>query len=265
MKRREIQLQTPARPSGAAAVRRPLAKRLSGLAEEEILAMRICDMGLTMEESNLSRFVERLYQELAHRELKSFRPQVYLGDEWFSPEGVPAIAVPFYLAHPRLRRIEERMMRTLEGGTPDWFMRLLRHEAGHCIDHAYHLSATSSWRKVFGPTERPYRPDRYRFDPQSSDFVVNLENGYAQAHPDEDFAETFAVWLNPEEDWRERYGGWDGALAKLHYVDRTMKSIAQQVPKVTGGPLLCHALRLRSTLGRYYERRARQREHVAPW
>jgi len=58
---------------------------------------------------------------------------------------------------------------------------------------------------------------------------VNLDDWYAQSHPDEDFAETFAVWLTPEVDWRQRYTGWK-ALQKIEYVDELMRSLAGKPP-----------------------------------
>ena len=126
----------------------------------------------------------------------SFRPACYLGDEWFSPAGSPAIAIPFYLAHPRLKTLEMHQMLQVEGGTPEWCQQLLRHESGHAIDHAYRFSSRDDWRAVFGSPETEYAPETYQPRPYSNGFVRNLPNWYAQAHPDEDFAETFAVWLS---------------------------------------------------------------------
>ena len=108
-------------------------------------------------------------------------------------------------------------------------MRYLRHEAGHAFNYAYRLYDRPDWRKMFGPYSRPYR-DRYRADPFSRDFVRHILGWYAQKHPDEDFAETFAVWLTPHLDWRQLYEGW-GATPKLEYVDKVMKEIAHQIPR----------------------------------
>src|SRR5262249_52004398 len=106
------------------------------LRDEELLALRICDLGVEITGSGLEPRIAHLYGELAARRLL-VRPTCYLGDEWFSPAGVPAIAIPFYLAHPRLRQLELHQMLEVEGGTADWCMKLLRHECGHAIDHAY--------------------------------------------------------------------------------------------------------------------------------
>ena len=123
------------------------------------------------------------------------RPDCYLGDEWFSPEGSPVIAIPFYLAHPRLKQLELHQMLEVEGGTYEWCMQILRHECGHAYDHAYQFSSTDAWVEVFGDRDVEYQPETYRPRPYSKSFVRHLPNWYAQAHPDEDFAETFAVWL----------------------------------------------------------------------
>jgi hypothetical protein len=107
-------------------------------------------------------------------------------------------------------------------------MMYLRHEAGHAFNHAYELAKTDEWRELFGSVRRPYRDD-YPFIPFSRDYVRYIPGWYAQKHPDEDFAETFAVWLDPRSQWRERYAGW-GALRKLEYIDRIAREVADQPP-----------------------------------
>jgi len=145
------------------------------LRDEELLALRICDLGVRIEGSELQTRVGQLYDELAARAV-SLRPDCYLGDEWFSPEGVPAIAVPFYLAHPRLKTLELHQMLEVEGGTSEWCQRLLRHECGHAIDHAYRISSRRQWQEVFGSPETEYTPDTYRPRPYSKSFVRHRPN-----------------------------------------------------------------------------------------
>jgi hypothetical protein len=222
--------------------------------DEELLALRICDLGIRIEDSELKPRIEQLYNELAARGV-SLRPDCYLGDEWFSPEGVPAISIPFYLAHPRLKALELRQMLEVEGGTPDWCQMLLRHECGHAIDHAYRFSSQDDWRDAFGNPEAEYAPETYTPRPYSKSFVRHLPNWYAQAHPDEDFAETFAVWLAfAEEDWRQRYCG-SKALEKLDYVHKLMNDVVARPPSITRGRRISEARRLRTTLSRYYAAR----------
>jgi hypothetical protein len=226
----------------------------SSLKDEELLALRFCDLGLRIEQSDLKARIDQLHEELAARGV-ALRPDCYLGDEWFSPEGVPAIAIPFYLAHPRLKTLELHQMMEVEGGTAEWCQMLLRHECGHAIDHAYRLSGRKEWQSMFGSPETEYSPETYTPRPYSKSFVRHLPNWYAQAHPDEDFAETFAVWLaSPAEDWRQRYQGWK-ALEKLEFVDKLMAEAAASPPPVTKGRRISEASKMRTTLGRYYAAR----------
>jgi hypothetical protein len=60
--------------------------------------------------------------------------------------------------------------------------------------------------------------------------VLHLGHWYAQSHPVEDFAETFAVWLQPRARWRRDYADWP-ALAKLEYVDALMAEVAGRRPR----------------------------------
>ena len=226
------------------------AAQWASLPEESLLALRICDLGLTIEGSGLEPHVAQLGGELESKGI-AFRPACYLGDEWFSPEDVPAISLPFYLAHPRLRALEQKMMMEVEGGDPAWCQRLLRHECGHAIEHAYRLHRRTKRQELFGKRSADYDPDTYRPQPYSKSYVRHLPNWYAQAHPDEDFAETFAVWLDPAIDWRTQYRGWK-ALAKLQYVDELMREIAKLPPKVTGGPHEDEVSGLTTTLQQHY-------------
>jgi hypothetical protein len=184
---------------------------------------------------------------------------VWLAEEWFSPDGVPGIAVPFYLAHPRLERLERRIMREAEGGNSRWFMRILRHEAGHALDNAYRLRRRKRWREVFGPASLQY-PARYKARPGSRRYVHHLGEWYAQAHPTEDFAETFAVWLKPKSAWRKNYADWP-AFNKLCVVDELMTSVRDQRAPVRNRvriePIDCNT----RTLAQHYRRKLAHRRH----
>ena len=209
-------------PSRDRSRRAPGAYWWARLRDEELLDLRFCDLGLSLERSPLAALVRRLHADLDGRGIQ-FRPHCWLGEEWFTPDGVPGFAVPFYLAHPRLRRLERRMLGEVEGGNRNWFMRILRHEAGHAIDNAYRLRRRRSWRETFGPASLPY-PVSYRPRPNSRRYVEHLGSWYAQSHPTEDFAETFAVWLKPASRWRSHYAEWP-ALAKLEFVDALMREV----------------------------------------
>ncbi len=192
---------------------------------QELLTKPIKELGLKLEGSPIERLVQRLYHELEAKGLARFRPLVYLSDEWGCPSGEPVIGIPFYLANPKLARLEKEM-NDLEDRRE--IMMYLRHEAGHAFNYAYLLYRTPEWRDLFGPFRRPYR-DTYRPVPFSRRFVRHIAGWYAQKHPDEDFAETFAVWLTPRSEWRKRYKGW-GALAKLRYVDRMARRFRDTEP-----------------------------------
>jgi len=198
------------------------------LGDEELLEKKISQLGLTIEGTPLEAHVRQLYDELSGKGLV-FHPPCHIGDEWFVPVGIPSIFVPFFLAHDRLRKLESKMMLEVEGATAEWFMRLMRHEAAHAYAYAYPFSKKRKWRRVFGRSSADTTPEFYRPRPYSHSFVVHLDDWYAQSHPDEDFAETFAVWLTPGLDWRARFKGWK-ALQKLEYVDELMRSLAGQPP-----------------------------------
>jgi len=192
---------------------------------QELLDKPIRDLGLKIEGSLVERFVERLYRELEQKRLTKFRPAVYLTDEWGCPSGEPVIGIPFYLAHPQLAQMEKD---TNDLEDPHEIMMYLRHEAGHAFNYAYKLHRTPQWKQLFGPFRRPYH-DNYRPVPFSRNYVRYLPGWYAQKHPDEDFAETFAVWLTPRSAWRTRYRGW-GAMNKLRYMDRIARELRNIEP-----------------------------------
>lgn len=199
------------------------------LGDEALLELRIARLGLRLEGTPLEPLIQQLYDELAAHGL-AFHPPCHVGDEWFVPIGIPAIFVPFFLVHDRLRALERTMMLEVEGETREWFMKLMRHEAAHAYSYAYRLQERPDWQKTFGQTSDEGTPEFYRPRPFSRSYVVHLDDWYAQSHPDEDFAETFAVWLTPGLDWRQRYADWKVARQKLEYVDELMRSLAGVAP-----------------------------------
>lgn len=251
-------MSTTARSSAVAAKFRAAAKRRrkalpwTRLADEELLKLRFCDLKLSIENSALRHQIARLYRELENRGIH-FRPHVWLSEEWFSPDGVPGIAVPFYLAHPRLERLERRIMREAEGGNSRWCMRILRHEAGHALDNAYRLRRRKRWREIFGPASLQY-PAHYKARPGSRRYVHHLGEWYAQAHPTEDFAETFAVWLKPNSSWRKSYADWP-AFNKLNVVEELMTSVRGQRPPVRNRLRIEPIEQNTRTLAQYYRRK----------
>lgn len=254
-------LMAAARRRGAARRRK---RRRSGVrrgfawarsSDEKLLGLRMKDLGVHLERTWIEDCLHELHADLARRKLR-FRPHAWLSYDWFSPDRVPGIAIPFYLVHPRLMRLERSRMLEVEGGTHDECLKILRHECGHAIQHAYRLQRRREWQRLFGRSSQRY-PDVYRPNPASRRYVQHLRLYYAQSHPDEDFAETFAVWLQPRALWRKRYAGW-GALRKLEYVDRLMAEIADETPPVRSRLQVEPVHRLSKTLRAYYDEKREQ-------
>lgn len=237
----------------------PHVPRLDRLSKDKLLDLRMCDLGVTLEGTWLETAIDRVRDEIRAAGLAHFRPHFYLADEWCSPDEVPGVGIPFYLAHPRLVRLERRMMFEVEGGARAECMMLLRHEVGHALQHAYNLQRRRRWQKTFGKASLEY-PDFYRPNPTSREFVEHLDGWYAQAHPVEDFAETFAVWVTPRSNWRERYEGWP-AVAKLEYMDELAQDLSDEKHQVRSRAKPYSITQLRHTLRRHYERR---QEHYRP-
>jgi Putative zinc-binding metallo-peptidase len=217
---------------------------------ERLLDLRIRDLGLKLAGTWVESCVDALHDELGKRDI-ALRPHCWLSDEWFSPTNVPGIGIPFYLVHPRLIRLERSMMQEAEGASRAECMRILRHEAGHAMQHGFRLHRRASWRKVFGKSSTPY-PLSYRPKPASRNFVQHLRAYYAQAHPDEDFAETFAVWMQPRARWQRRYNGWP-ALQKLEYVDELMDELKGKRPPVNTRVRVYPISKIDMTLREHYE------------
>ena len=218
----------------------------------ELLGRRISQLGLRLEGSRVERFVHQLQRELGRKGLNKFKPACYLTDEWGCPDGEPVIGVPFYLADPRLSQLE-KVINDLENDRQ--IMMYLRHEAGHAFNYAYRLHRTLEWRKLFGPYHRAYR-DHYRPVPFSRKYVRHIEGWYAQKHPDEDFAESFAVWLTPRSNWRRAYRSWP-AIRKLRYVDRVAREARDRDPDVTEGVIDLTVDDMKLTVEQYYRRFSR--------
>jgi hypothetical protein len=230
---------------------RKSSQRWTGARDVELLGRRFCDLGLSTRSGPVALDIEHLYATLARRGIR-FKPHVWLSTDWFSPDGIPGIAVPFFAAHPRLARLERRLKGEAEGSNRYWRRRILRHEAGHALDTAFALRRRADWRAVFGRASKPY-PTQYAVRPASRRFVLHLGHWYAQSHPTEDFAETFAVWLQPKSRWRRDYAGWP-ALGKLEYVDALMAEIAGRRPVNADRSVVASLASNQRTLREHYRR-----------
>ena len=232
------------------------------MSRDELLDTRICDLPLDLSSHWIKRNILKLNFELKSRGLR-IKPHIWIADDWFAPDGVSGFALPFFITHPRLIALEKEMMGEAEGGTPSWCMQLMRHEMGHVIDNAFRLRRNKKRQGLFGLTSVAY-PESYRPNKRSKDFVQHLEGHYAQAHPDEDWAETFALWLTPRSNWKQKYQGW-GALEKLELLDKIMNCIKGTSPLTDKVKEVDHFKNNKMTLREFYRRkRIRHGKNISP-
>lgn len=226
------------------------ASRLEEMSDSELLRMRFCDLPLHLKGSLVEERAKQVFDELTARGIR-FRPTIWIAEEWYNPDGVVGFAIPFYLLHPRLIRLERKMMLEAEGASLTEAMSILRHETGHAVDEAFRLSEMREYRQVFGSPQRAY-PKNYVADPDSRDYVHHLNAWYAQSHPVEDFAETFAVWLKSERSWRRMYRDWP-ALEKLEAVDAWMREREGVQPAIKPKRMTSELKTSTRTLGQHYD------------
>jgi hypothetical protein len=186
---------------------------------QKLLQSRVCDLTLKVEDT-LFDCLAQVTGELRAKGI-TFIPGYYLGDDDFwTADRATSVNVPWYLANALLWQLVNDH---LFEWSRDEVLMYLRHESGHALNYAFEMWKRKDWTQTFGEFRRPYR-DVFSSNPWSRDYVRYLHRAgmyhYAQKHPDEDFAETFAVWLDPASRWRRRYKNWQVALAKLEYVDR---------------------------------------------
>jgi len=231
------------------------------ISDDELLSTRICDLPIAIAGTVLEDRINAVYGELSEKGIE-FHPEVYLGDEWFSPEGDPIVSIPYYLAHPRLIKLEKARVLEAEGESAPWFLKLLRHEMGHAISHAFRLHRYPGYTSVFGRSAEAY-PNNFRPRPYSRRYVQHLFEWYAQVHPDEDYAETFAVWLTPGRDWRMEYARWP-ALRKLEFVDKMMRYVTRRPPFKKSGPKWRRVETIKMTIGYSHKLKHRAMEEDFP-
>jgi hypothetical protein len=232
--------------------RRKAEPRWAALGDDDLLETPLKALKVRIAGTWLEPSLAELNDEL-HAHNINVNVHGWISDEWFSSPNTAGIAFPFYLCHPRLMKLERKMMFEAEGGSDRDCMRILRHEAGHVVQHAFGLHRRRRWQALFGRASLPY-PDHYRPDPTSKNYVQYLRRWYAQCHPDEDFAETFAVWLTPRSRWRTRYADWP-ALEKLEYVDTLMSELGGEKPLPRKRLQIDPLSQLKGTLGEHYEKK----------
>jgi hypothetical protein len=204
----------------------------SSFRESNLFGTPIRDLKLAIESTRLAPLIDQFLAELKAKGITRLAPKFHLSAEWGVPFGSIAIGIPFYLAQPELTELHGEEVGHIEGFSPPDILRYLRHEMGHVVNYAYKLYDSEQWVRMFGSITQPYVED-YRPQPFSRRYVRHLPGWYAQKHPDEDWAETFAVWMSPDRNWRTEYAKWPSALAKLEYCDRTLTELEKRDPLVT--------------------------------
>jgi hypothetical protein len=196
----------------------------------------IRDLQLSIAGTRMERLIDIFIAELDAVGIVKLRPTFYFSTEWGVSFGTTNIGIPFYLAHPDLVALHADQVGHIEGQSDAAILQYFRHEMGHVVNYGYKLYEQEDWIETFGSITQPYL-EEYRPQPFSTRFVRHLPGWYAQKHPDEDWAETFAVWMTPSAGeakpaWRATYAAWPAALAKLEYCDRKMASLRGVDPLV---------------------------------
>jgi hypothetical protein len=223
-----------------------------GFKESSIWSTPIRDLGLRIAGTSLEPIIDDFMLELERLGLGRLKPRFYLSTEWGVPMDTIAIAIPFYLAHADLKEMHAQRMGHVEGLSGPDVLRYLRHEMGHVLNYAHKLYDRPEWQSLFGAITQPYIED-YRPQPFSRRYVRHLPGWYAQKHPDEDWAETFAVWMTPGHDWQRDYAGWPDALAKLRFCDRTITELREREPVQIDDELDEDVGEIGYSLAQYYE------------
>ena len=185
---------------------------------------------------------------------------MWLSEEWFSPDGIPGIAIPFFVAHPRLlRQLERRMMGDVDGGSSLWRLRLLRHEAGHVLDTAYRLRKRTDWRRIFGPSPRRGYPGTYTPRPRAAAGTCCISGiGMRKAIRPRTSPKRSRCGCSRRRAGDRDYAEWPGAIEKLEFVNALMDEIAGSAPHVARSRLDRTVIRERQDARRTLSSRANE-------
>lgn len=231
--------------------------------ESNFRSQPIRDLGLKIEGTRLAPLVERFKAEVAEVGIVRLKPNFYLSTDWGVVFPSVSIGIPFYLANAELESLHAEHVGHIEGFNREDILRYLRHEMGHVVNYAYKLYEDEPWVKLFGAITQPYL-EEYQPQPFSTNYVRHLPGWYAQKHPDEDWAETFGVWMTPGGHWRKQYADWPRALAKLQYCDAKMAALHDVDPPVNITELDEEVEQLPYSVDDYYRRTAMPEGHFPP-
>ena len=222
---------------------------MTNIEQQTILSRRICDLPLKIEGTHLEELIGQLYLELEKAGI-SLKPGTYLSDGWGCPNLIPVIGIPFHLADQNLTNLKESLT-GIEAEDDSEIMMILRHEAGHAFNYAYRIYQEPECQEIFGNFSLPYN-EEYKVHPFSNRFVRHVAGWYVQKHPDDDFAETFAVWLTPDSNWQNVYAGTP-AMAKLIYIEKIVGKFGKLPPIVTSGSLDMPLIEMTMALGSWFK------------
>ena len=191
------------------------------------LSKKVKNLKWQYQGSRVEKAVAQVQAELDQQKI-DFKIRCWASDDWYTPDGQVGFAFPFYLLDPKLSSIATAMDVNVEGRTQTELVKLIRHEVGHTLDNAFCLRKKAGRKKLFGAQIK--YPLSYSPKYQRSAYVDHLGDGYAESHPDEDFAETFSVWLGQCDIWKTKYQSRSQAYAKLKQVDQWMTDLKNQKP-----------------------------------
>ena len=217
--------------------------------EDILLKLKISDLPLNIKKSYVYPYILQVIEELKNHKI-NFKMNMWFADEWFVADDTVGMGVPFYMLDLKLIKMEKKHVGFVDGETKQECLNIIRHEIGHVLDNAFKIRQREDFKKIFGDAAKKY-PKSYDYKKYSKKFVRNIKDGYAQGHPVEDFAETFAVWLDPNSCWKSKYKLWP-AYKKLLYVDKLIKGFKNKKQVVFKKESFDLAADSKITLKKYY-------------
>ena len=200
----------------------------------ELLNTPINRLGVRIKGSFYETAIPQVISELRAAGVGRLEPVFYVSTGYGCIAGQPIISLGFYDFHPLIKELNHEI-RGFNYTEAD-MLGLLRHELGHAFCYCYKLYRTPEFRALFEVAGNFFNTypegDHYEYNPWSKRYVNPAGDHYAQKHPDEDFAESFCVWLTPRSGWKRKYKKRSAVLEKLRYIDRSAGELGRQAPAV---------------------------------